>query len=228
MEGERTRPGILVCVLCAAVVREGLPLFICVIKHPFCGSSPLTSSSFLPWPSNRVTLVPKPGTRKPARRRHATRQPHPTCSVQRAHTSLSLSLHLLCSACTHISLSLSASALFSVRTHLSLSLSLSLCVCSVQRAHTSLSLSLSLSASALFSVRTHLSLSLCVCSVQRAHTPLSLSLRLLCSACAHTSLSLCVCSVQRAHTPLSLSLRLLCSARAHLFTLAAERRCNFS
>ncbi len=27
---ERTRPGILVCVLCAAVVREGLPLFICV------------------------------------------------------------------------------------------------------------------------------------------------------------------------------------------------------
>ncbi len=27
---ERTRPGILVCVLCAAVVRKGLPLFICV------------------------------------------------------------------------------------------------------------------------------------------------------------------------------------------------------
>ncbi len=27
---ERTRPGILVCVLCAAVDREGLPLFICV------------------------------------------------------------------------------------------------------------------------------------------------------------------------------------------------------
>ncbi len=30
VEGERTRPGLLVCVLCAAVVREGLPLFICV------------------------------------------------------------------------------------------------------------------------------------------------------------------------------------------------------
>ncbi len=30
MEGERTRPGILVCVLGVAVVREGLPLFICV------------------------------------------------------------------------------------------------------------------------------------------------------------------------------------------------------
>ncbi len=99
------------------------------------------------------------------------------CSVQRAHTPLSLSLRLLCSARTHTSLSLSASALFSAHTHLSLSLcvcsvqrahtplSLSLCVCSVQRAHTPLSLSLSLS--------------LCVCSVQRARTPLSLSLRLL-------------------------------------------------
>ncbi len=28
--GRNKRPGILVCVLCAAVVREGLPLFICV------------------------------------------------------------------------------------------------------------------------------------------------------------------------------------------------------
>ncbi len=28
--GERTRPGILVCVLCVAVVREGLPLLFCV------------------------------------------------------------------------------------------------------------------------------------------------------------------------------------------------------
>ncbi len=27
---ERTRPGLLVCVLCAAVVREGLPLYFCV------------------------------------------------------------------------------------------------------------------------------------------------------------------------------------------------------
>ncbi len=27
---ERTRPGVLFCVLCAAVVREGLPLFFCV------------------------------------------------------------------------------------------------------------------------------------------------------------------------------------------------------
>ncbi len=27
---ERTRPGLLVCVLCVAVVREGLPLFCCV------------------------------------------------------------------------------------------------------------------------------------------------------------------------------------------------------
>ncbi len=27
---ERAKPGLLVCVLCAAVVREGLPLFFCV------------------------------------------------------------------------------------------------------------------------------------------------------------------------------------------------------
>ncbi len=62
-------------------LRFDTTVLFCVIKHPFSGSSPLTSSSFLPWPSNRVTLVPKPGTRKPARRRHATRQPHPTCGA---------------------------------------------------------------------------------------------------------------------------------------------------
>ncbi len=62
-------------------LRFDTSVLFCVIKHPFSGSPPLTSSSFLPWPSNRVTLVPKPGTRKPARRRHATRQPHPTCGA---------------------------------------------------------------------------------------------------------------------------------------------------
>ncbi len=62
-------------------LRFVVTVLFCVIKHPFCGSSPLTSSSFLPWPSNHVKLVPKPGTRKPARRRHATRQPHPTCGA---------------------------------------------------------------------------------------------------------------------------------------------------
>ncbi len=34
----------------------------------------------LPWTPNLATLVPKPGTRKPACR-HATRQPHPTCGA---------------------------------------------------------------------------------------------------------------------------------------------------
>ncbi len=28
---ERTRPGLLFCVLCVAVVREGLPLYFCVV-----------------------------------------------------------------------------------------------------------------------------------------------------------------------------------------------------
>ncbi len=104
------------------------------------------------------------------------------CPVQCAHTSLSLTLslsvHLPCSARAHLSLtqslSLCASALFSARTPLSLcasalfsartplSHSLSLCICPVQRAHTSLSLTLSLSVCLLCSARAHLSLSLSV------------------------------------------------------------------
>ncbi len=51
-----------------------LKVLFCVIKHLFCGSSPLTSSSFLP-PDPRTLLhwCRKPGTRKPVLRHHATR-----------------------------------------------------------------------------------------------------------------------------------------------------------
>ncbi len=38
-------------------LRFDTSVLFCVIKHPFSGSPPLTSSSFLPWPSNRVTIL---------------------------------------------------------------------------------------------------------------------------------------------------------------------------
>ncbi len=89
------------------------------------------------------------------------------CSVQRAHTSLSLCASAL-SARTRLSLSLSLCVrLLSARTHLSLSLRL--LSFSSARAHLSLSLCVRL----LCSARTHLffslSLSLCVCSVSLQH-----------------------------------------------------------
>ncbi len=40
-------------------LRFVVTVLFCVIRHPFCGSSPLTSSSFLPWPPNRVTIMIK-------------------------------------------------------------------------------------------------------------------------------------------------------------------------
>ncbi len=49
---ERTRPGLLVCVLCVAVVREGLPLYFCVCLFLLLNS--LNVRRFLP-PSSRST-----------------------------------------------------------------------------------------------------------------------------------------------------------------------------
>ncbi len=52
---ERTRPGILVlvCVLCVAVVREGLPLFICLNVFK-CSPVP---ASFFPYLSTALQWI---------------------------------------------------------------------------------------------------------------------------------------------------------------------------
>ncbi len=63
---EERGPGLdLVCVLCAAVVREGLPLYFCVCLFVLLN---LLNVRRFPPPSSRstncVTLVPKPGRKE--------------------------------------------------------------------------------------------------------------------------------------------------------------------
>ncbi len=66
---ERTRPGILVCVLCAAVVREGLPLFICVCTLPITPPASLRSHGSRPRPTRHIPPSPLAGRGVPTRLR---------------------------------------------------------------------------------------------------------------------------------------------------------------
>ncbi len=67
---ERTRPGILVYVLCAAVVREGLPLLICICLLNVFKCSPVPAS-FFPYLRTSLHWCPKPGRKEG----HAVREP---------------------------------------------------------------------------------------------------------------------------------------------------------